>query len=245
MDYLAYQAQIRQLFIEAVTGPENRLDLARAALLIASEQYPGLDILRYVAKLEVMAAAVRPAVTTTDDPTLKIEYLNAYLFEERGFRGNAEEYYDPRNSFLNDVVDRRLGIPITLSIVYMEVGRRVGMPLQGVGMPGHFIMQYAEPEEDIYIDPFNKGRILSRQACEELIQQLYGEPVPFQETFLAPVSKKQILARMLMNLKAIYIHTKDYLKALSVVERLLIIQPDAEQEMKDRAALRNLIRMLN
>jgi regulator of sirC expression with transglutaminase-like and TPR domain len=246
MDHLAYQAQIRQLFIKAVTGPENRLDLARAALLIASEEYPGLDSLRYIAKLEVMAAAVRPAVTTTDDPTLKIEYLNAYLFEERGFRGNAEEYYDPRNSFLNDVVDRRLGIPITLSIIYMEVGRRVGMPLQGVGMPGHFIMKYAEPEEEnIYIDPFNKGRILSRQACEELIQQLYGEPVPFQETFLAPVSKKQILARVLMNLKAIYIHTKDYLKALSVVERLLIIQPDAEQEMKDRAALRNLIRMLN
>jgi regulator of sirC expression with transglutaminase-like and TPR domain len=245
MNHLAYQAQIRQLFTEAVTGPENRLDLGRAALLIASEEYPGLDILRYVAKLEVMAAAVRPAVTTTDDPTLKIEYLNAYLFEERGFRGNAEEYYDPRNSFLNDVVDRGLGIPITLSIVYMEVGRRVGMPLQGVGMPGHFIMQYAEPEEDIYIDPFNRGRMLSRQACEELIQQLYGEPVPFHETFLAPVSKKQILARMLMNLKAIYIQTKDYLKALSVVERLLIIQPDAEQEMKDRAALRNLIRMLN
>jgi regulator of sirC expression with transglutaminase-like and TPR domain len=245
MNHLAYQAQIRQLFTEAVTGPEYRLDLARAALLIASEQYPGLDILRYVAKLEVMAAAVRPAVTTTDDPTLKIEYLNAYLFEERGFRGNAEEYYDPRNSFLNDVVDRGLGIPITLSILYMEVGRRVGMPLQGVGMPGHFIMKYAEPEEDIYIDPFNRGRMLSRQACEELIQQLYGEPVPFHETFLAPVSKKQILARMLMNLKAIYIQTKDYLKALSVVERLLIIQPDAEQEMKDRAALRNLIRMLN
>src|SRR6266850_1134007 len=227
MIHLAYQAQIRQLFIEAMTGPENRLDLARAALLIASEQYPGLDILRYVAKFEVMAAAVRPAVTTTDDPTLKIEYLNAYLFEERGFRGNAEEYYDPRNSFLNDVVDRGLGIPITLSILYMEVGRRVGMP-------GHFIMQYAEPEEDIYIDPFNRGRMLSRQACEELIQQLYGEPVPFHETFLAPVSKKQILARMLMNLKAIYIQAKDYLKALSVVERLLSIQPDAEQEMKDR-----------
>jgi regulator of sirC expression with transglutaminase-like and TPR domain len=245
MDHLAYHAQMRQLFTEAVTGPENRLDLARAALLIASEAYPGLDILRYVAKLEVMAAAVRPTVTTTDDPTLKIESLNAYLFEERGFRGNAEDYYDPRNSFLNDVVDRRLGIPITLSIIYMEVGRRVGMPLQGVGMPGHFIMKYADPGGDIYIDPFNKGRMLSRQACEELIQQLYGEPVPFQEAFLAPVSKKQILARMLMNLKAIYVHTKDYLKALSVVERLLIIQPDVEQEVKDRAALRNLIRMLN
>lgn len=245
MDYLTYQTQIRQLFTEAVNGPENRLDLARTALLIASEAYPGLDILRYVAKLEVMAAAVRSVVTTTDDPALKIESLNAYLFAERGFRGNVEEYYDPRNSFLNDVIDRRLGIPITLSIIYMEVGRRVGMPLQGVGMPGHFIMKYAEPEGDIYIDPFNQGQILSRQACEELIQQLYSEPVPFQETFLAPVSKKQILARMLMNLKAIYMHTKEYLKALSVVERLLIIQPDVEQEMKDRAALRNLIRMLN
>ena len=245
MDHLAYQAQIRQLFTETVSGPENRLDLGRAALFIAGEAYPGLDILRYVAKLEAMAAAVRPGVTTTDAPILKIAHLNTYLFEEWGFRGNTQEYYDPRNSFLNDVIDRRLGIPITLSVVYMEVGRRVGMPLQGVGMPGHFIMKYADPEEDIYIDPFSKGRILSREACEELLQDVYGEPVPFHETFLAPVSKKQILSRMLMNLKAIYIHTKDYLKALSVVERQLIIQPDTEQEVKDRAALRNLIGMLN
>jgi regulator of sirC expression with transglutaminase-like and TPR domain len=245
MDHLAYQAQIRQLFTEAVSGPENRLDLGRAALFIAGEAYPGLDILRYVAKLEAMAAAVRPGVTTTDAPILKIEHLNAYLFEERGFRGNTQEYYDPRNSFLNDVIDRRLGIPITLSVVYMEVGRRVGMPLQGVGMPGHFIMKYADPEEDIYIDPFNRGRILSHEACEELLHDVYGEPVPFQETFLAPVSKKQILSRILMNLKAIYIHTKDYLRALSVVERQLIIQPDTEQEVKDRAALRHLIGMLN
>jgi regulator of sirC expression with transglutaminase-like and TPR domain len=245
MDHLAYQAQIRQLFTEAVSGSENRLDLGRAALFIAGEAYPGLDILRYIAKLEAMAAAVRPGVTTTDAPILKIEHLNTYLFEERGFRGNTQEYYDPRNSFLNDVIDRRLGIPITLSVVYMEVGRRVGMPLQGVGMPGHFILKYADSEEDIYIDPFNRGRILSHEACEELLHDVYGEPVPFQETFLAPVSKKQILSRILMNLKAIYIHTKDYLKALSVVERQLIIQPDTEQEVKDRAALRHLIGMLN
>jgi regulator of sirC expression with transglutaminase-like and TPR domain len=245
MGILAYQALTRRLFTEAVTGPENRLDLGRAALLIASEEYPGLDILRYVAKLEAIAAAVRPGVSTTDDPILKIEHLNWYVFEERGFRGNSQEYYDQRNSFLNDVLDRRLGIPITVSIVYIEVGRRVGMPLQGVGMPGHFIVKYTEPGEGIYIDPFNKGRVLSREACEELIQQVYGEPVPFQEAFLATVTKKQILARLLMNLKAIYIHTKDYLKALSAVERLLIIQPNNEQEVKDRAALRNLIGMLN
>jgi regulator of sirC expression with transglutaminase-like and TPR domain len=245
MDHLAYHAQMRQLFIQAMTAPDNRLDLGRAALLIATEQYPGLDILRYVAKLEVMAAAVRAGVTTTDDPLQKIEHLNAYLFEERRFRGNTQEYYDPRNSFLNEVLDRRLGIPITLSVVYMEVGRRVGMPLQGVGMPGHFLMKYADPEGDIYIDPFNKGRVLSRDACEELLQEMYSEPVAFQEDFLAPVGKKQILSRILMNLKAIYMHNKDYLKALSVVERLLIVQPNIAQEMKDRAALRNLIGMLN
>jgi regulator of sirC expression with transglutaminase-like and TPR domain len=245
MDHLAYQAQMRQLFTEAVNGPENRLDLGRAALFIAGEAYPGLDVLRYVAKLEAMAAAVRPGVTTTDDAITKIEHLNTYLFEERGFRGNTQEYYDPRNSFLNDVLDRRLGIPITLSVVYMEVGRRVGMPLQGVGMPGHFIMKYADAERDLFIDPFSQGRILSRQACAELLQEVYGEPVPFQETFLAPVSKKQILSRILMNLKAIYVHTKEYLKALSIVERQLIIQPNTEQEVKDRAALRNLIAMLN
>jgi regulator of sirC expression with transglutaminase-like and TPR domain len=245
MEHLAYQAHSRQLFTEAVTGPENRLDLGRAALLIASEEYPGLDILRYVARLEAMAAAVRPRVGTTDDPREKIDSLNTYLFEERGFRGNTQQYYDPRNSFLNDVIDRKLGIPITISVVYMEVGRRVEMPLQGVGMPGHFIVKYADAEEDIFIDPFNQGRVLSRQACAELIREMYSEPVPFQEAFLAPVTKKQIIARILMNLKAIYLHTTDHRKALSVVERLLLIQPDAEQEVKDRAALRNLIGMLN
>jgi regulator of sirC expression with transglutaminase-like and TPR domain len=245
MDDWAYQAYSRQLFTEAVTGPESRLDLGRAALLIASEEYPGLDILRYVARLEAMAAAVRPRVGTTEDALEQIEHLNTYLFVERGFRGNSQDYYDPRNSFLNDVLDRKLGIPITISVVYMEVGRRVGMPLQGVGMPGHFIVKYAGPEGDIYIDPFNSGRVLSRQACEELIQQVYGEPVPFQDTFLSAVSKKQILGRILMNLKAIYLHTKQYRKALAAVERLLIIEPSAAQEEKDRAALRNLLSMLN
>jgi regulator of sirC expression with transglutaminase-like and TPR domain len=235
----------RQLFTEMMQGPENHIDLARAALLIASEEYPGLDILRYVAKLEAMAAAVRAHTPDTEEPLSRIEQLNLYMFEERGFRGNSQEYYDPRNSFLNEVIDRQLGIPVTISVVYMEVARRVGLPLQGVGMPGHFIVKYTGPEGDFYLDPFNKGRILSREACEELVQQIYGEPVPFQETFLAPVTKKQIIARILSNLKGIYIQRKQYLKALSVVERLLLIDADAAQELKDRAALRNLIGMLN
>ena len=245
MEHLSYHAASRQLFTEMVTGPESRLDLGRAALLIASEEYPGLDILRYVAKLEVLAANVRPRVAAAEEPLSKLAHLNTYLFEEHGFRGNSVEYYDPRNSFLNEVLDRELGIPITLSVVYMEVGRRVGLPLQGVGMPGHFIVKHAGRSGDIYIDPFNAGRILSQQACAELIQQVYGEPVPLQQTFLAPVTEKQILARMLANLKAIYIQTQHYLKALSVVERLLLINPTAEQEAKDRAGLRHLLGMLN
>jgi regulator of sirC expression with transglutaminase-like and TPR domain len=245
MDYLADRVNSRQLFTEMVQGSESRIDLARAALLIASEEYPGLDILRYVAKLEAMAAAVRGRIVDAEDPLGKIEHLNLYLFDERGFRGNSQEYYDPRNSFLNEVIDRQLGIPITISVVYIEVARRLGLPLQGVGMPGHFIVKHTWSEGDIYIDPFNKGRILSRAACEELIQQIYGEPVPFQETFLATVTKKQILSRILSNLKAIHIQRKQYLNALSVVERLLLINAEAEQELKDRAALRNLIGMLN
>jgi regulator of sirC expression with transglutaminase-like and TPR domain len=245
MDHLAYQANARQLFTEMVQGPEPRIDLGRAALLVASEEYPGLDVLRYVAKLEAMAAAMRRRAFSPHDPLAKIERLNAYLFDELGFRGNSEDYYDPRNSFLNEVLDRRLGIPITVSVVYMEVGRRIELPLQGVGMPGHFIVKYAGPERDIFIDPFNNGRILSYEACEELVQQLYGERIPFQDTLLAAVTKKQILSRLLLNLKAIYMHRKHYLKALSVVERLLLIQPAAEQEAKDRAALRSLIGMLN
>ena len=245
MDHLAFQANARQLFADMVQGSEADIDLGKAALLIASEAYPGLDLLRYVAKLEAMAAAVRPQIAAAEDGLGKIEALNAYLFQELGFRGNPQQYYDVRNSFLNEVLDRKLGIPITISVVYIEVGRRAGMSLHGVGMPGHFIVRYDSPDDVMFIDPFNRGRILSRTACEELIQQIYGEPVPFQETFLATVTAKQLLSRMLGNLKAIYLQEKDYLKALSVVERLLLIQPRAEQELKDRAALRNLIGMLN
>lgn len=245
MDHLAYQVTSRQLFTDMVTGPESGIDLGRAALLIASEEYPGLDILRYVAKLEAMAAAVRRRVADAEDPLITIAHLNAHLFEERGFQGNSQDYYDPRNSFLNEVLDREQGIPITLSVVYMEVGWRIGLPLQGVGMPGHFIVKYAGREGDIYLDPFNRGRRLSQEACEELIQQIHGQPMPFDQTFLAPVTKKQILARMLSNLKAIYIQSQHFLKALSTVERLLLIQPEAEQEAKDRAGLRTLLGMLN
>src|SRR5690606_13169173 len=144
------------------------------------------------------------------------------------------EYYDPRNSFLNEVLDRKLGIPITISVVYIEVGRRAGLPLYGVGMPGHFIVKYDGPDAEIFVDPFNNGRILSRAACAELVQQIYGEPIPFEETFLATVSKKQILSRMLTNLKAVYLQEKRFLKALSVIERLLLIQPRSEQDVKDR-----------
>jgi regulator of sirC expression with transglutaminase-like and TPR domain len=245
MDHLGFQANARQLFTEMVQAAEEDIDLGKAALLIASEEYPGLDLLRYVAKLEAMAAAVRPQLTAAVDGRGRIETLNSYLFQEQQFRGNPQEYYDPRNSFLNEVLDRKLGIPITISVVYIEVGRRVGLPLHGVGMPGHFIVKHDSPDEEIFIDPFNGGRILSRATCAELVQQIYGEPVAFQETFLATVTPRQILARMLGNLKAIYLQEKRYLKALSIVERLLLIQPHAEQELKDRAALRNLIGMLN
>lgn len=245
MEHMAYHAVSRRLFTEMVTGPEDRIDLGRAALVIASEEYPGLDILRYVAKLEAMAAAVRARLIDGQDPLTKIRCLNAYLFGERGFRGNSDSYYDPRNSFLNAVLDRGLGIPITLSVVYMEVGRRIEFPLQGVGMPGHFIVKPVGLEDEIYIDPFNAGRVLSREDCQELVQEMYGEQVPFHATFLEPVTKKHILTRILSNLKALYVQTRQYLKALSVVERLLLIQPTAEQEVKDRAALRNLVSMLN
>jgi regulator of sirC expression with transglutaminase-like and TPR domain len=245
MDDLAYHATMRQLFADLVQQPDERIDLAKAALLIASEEYPGLDVLRYVAKLEAMAAAVRPRLATAQEAHAKIAALNAYVFGEQGFRGNTQRYYDPRNSFLNEVLDRKLGIPITLSVVYMEVGRRAGLPLAGVGMPGHFIVRYDDADDTVFIDPFNRGRILSRQACEELIQQIYGEPIPFQDTFLAAVGTKQILSRMLLNLKAIYLQQRQYLKALSAVERLLLIQPAAEPELKDRAALRRLIGLLN
>ncbi|MBI2369970.1 MAG: tetratricopeptide repeat protein [Deltaproteobacteria bacterium] len=228
---------MRSRFAELVVQPEESLDLALGALLIAQEEYLALDPSRYLHRLDAMAAEVGRRMGPGRDPDHAIGILNAYLFEELGFCGNTEDYYDPRNSFLNEVLDHRRGIPITISLVYIEVARRLALPVVGVGLPGHFIVKYLAPAQEILIDPFNRGAILSLEDCRHKVAEIYGEGATFQREYLAPVTKKQILSRMLHNLKAIYVRDKCYERALAATDRILLITPDALSEVRDRGML--------
>ncbi len=225
----------RVAFAELMQQPEDTIVLSEAALLIAKEEYPGLDIEAYRGRLERMAADVQRLTGTSSDPHRLLAALNDYLFVRQGFRGNAEEYYDPKNSFLNDVLDRRLGIPITLSVLYLDMGSRLELPLYGVGMPGHFLVKYAGGDEELIIDPYGRGSFLSPADCQRILDQVFSGTIRFDPGMLAVVGTRQILRRMLSNLKGLYIKMGADCKALATIERLLILDPAAVGEIRDRA----------
>ncbi len=227
----------RLAFAHLVRQPETAIDLAEATLLIAKEEYPDLDLAAYLSRLDDMGADVRRRVGAIEDPGCLIAELSEHLFRRLGFRGNADNYYDPKNSFLNEVLDRRTGIPITLSAVYMEVARRIGLRLQGVGMPGHFLVKYVGPCEEIVVDPFGAGQIVSPADCQRILDHVFDGKRGFEPGMLAPVGTRQILTRMLTNLKTIYFNAEQYDKALSVVERLVILHPQSACEIRDRGLL--------
>ena len=225
----------------AFVGPdieEDEIDLTRAALLIARAEYPELDIEAYARRIEELAYRVASLVPDINAQGT-IAALNHVLFEDAGLRGNREDYYDPRNSFLNDVLDRGLGIPITLSIVYMEVARRVGFPLAGVGMPGHFLLKhYGGEAHEMLIDCFNHGDILSQQDCQRRLDEIYSGEMALRPEFLHPISPRQILTRMLNNLKTVYLSTRNFRKALPIADLILVIYPCSPEDVKQRALLR-------
>jgi regulator of sirC expression with transglutaminase-like and TPR domain len=230
------QSEARGIFRQMTSG-EDEINLLEAALLIAKEiEYPNLDISKYSNKINSIADEIRGRTMGNTDAFFLVSEINKYLFTEEGFRGNEDDYYDPRNSFLNDVLDRKTGIPIALSVMYMEIGARVALTLSGVGFPGHFIIK-CSAQAEILIDPFNKGRILSEMDCQEMLNRMYAGGVKLKSGFLESVTKKQILTRMLQNLKTIYINFKDYAKALSVVDMLLIIDPYNTSELRDRGLI--------
>ena len=226
--------EARARFAALAAGGEGDLDLARAALYLAAEEYPELDVDAYVGRLDAMARDVADHPLDTPPPLGRLLALNQYLFGEQGFTGNAYNYYDPRNSFLNEVLDRHTGIPITLSVVYLEVGWRLELPLAGVGMPGHFLVGYY-PEGGVqYVDVFNQGTLLGRDDCIARLRAQYGGGFVFQDAHLAPVSKRQILTRMLTNLRHVYSQREDWDRALAAVERSLLLNPDQPSEVRDR-----------
>jgi regulator of sirC expression with transglutaminase-like and TPR domain len=230
----------RERFTQLVSGSEEELDLAEAALLIAQEEHPDMDVAAYLRRLDGLAAAVRARLPQAPEPTDIIDNLNIQLFREEGLTGNESEYYDPRNSFLNEVLDRKRGIPITLSVIYLEVGRRLGLPLVGVGFPGHFLVKYSGADGEMVLDPFAGGAILSREDLVQRLRRMYGDANPFLAQIpqlLAPASKKEILVRMLRNLKGIYLQKNDFARALAASDRILLVAPDLATEVRDRGAV--------
>jgi regulator of sirC expression with transglutaminase-like and TPR domain len=217
--------------------------LAPAALAIAGVEYPALDAGPYLHRLERMgeAAAGRLQRYQGAGHQVHIATLNAYLYEELGFSGNREHYDDPRNSFLNEVFDRRMGIPISLAVVYLEVGRRAGVRLEGVNFPGHFLVRApAEPagsDDDLIIDPFHSGALLSEVDCRHLLRQHVGEEAAFDRTLLATATRQQIVVRMLVNLKRLYVRMRSFPQARAIADLLLAVDPSALSELRDRGLL--------
>jgi len=227
--------EIRTRFAALAAGPDQKIDLAEAALLIAQEEYPDLRIQDYLARLNDLARRARAHIGAVTSAAEQVRRLNHFLFVENGFVGNDERYYDARNSYLNEVLDRRTGIPITLSVVYCEVAKRLGLPVCGVSFPGHFLVKYAGDTE-IIIDAFF-GEVIDQRECERRLVGIYGPEARFDERYLRPASTREILVRMLSNLKEIYVERHDALRALACVERILLLMPDSPTELRDRGIL--------
>jgi regulator of sirC expression with transglutaminase-like and TPR domain len=230
---------IRQ-FAQLMQCEDVEINLAEAALLIARTEYPQLDLRGQLDHLDRLAARVR----TRPDSSFpeNIRALNELLFEVEGFSGDEEEYDDPRNSYLNEVLARKKGIPITLSVVYIEVASRRGIPVVGIGFPGHFLVKYLAEAGEVFIDPFHQGAILSREDCAARLKAQFGEEAELRPEYLAASTPKQVLARMLSNLKGSYFRRRQFSKILPVIELALGIDPASRQELRDRGMVHFLMK---
>ena len=232
-------------FAALLASGESRIDLARACLMIAEDTYPGISIERYLGDLERLALRLRGRMPQTLRAEERVIALNQFLFDDLGYWGNTDDYYDPRNSYLNEVLDRKTGIPITLAILYMEVGRRVGLPLEGVSFPGHFLVRLRVRGGTLILDPFSGGMPQSedelRARLERVIPEGAAAELPVAdlplEQFLEPATNRQILARLLRNLKGIYREAGKPERMLEVLNRMLLVAPEASAELRDRGFL--------
>ena len=224
---------IWEQFVGMAESPDDDIDLATAALLIAATEYPQLDIAHQRGVLDSLAAGAHNRFRDERDALYCINTLSEYLFDEVGFRGDEDDYYDPRNSFLNEVLNRRIGIPITLSLVCIEVGKRLDIPLVGVGMPGHFLLRHLD-EEELFIDPFHRGVLLSEQECAQRMLEVTQAEIAWNSRLLAPINNRDFIARILRNLTGIYWQRQDFRRALMMMDRLVALYPEAARERRDR-----------
>jgi regulator of sirC expression with transglutaminase-like and TPR domain len=230
------EPSVRRRLERLASLPEREIDLGEGALLIAAEEQPGLDPRPWLRRLDDLAADIRPRLEATRGELRRVALLTEYLFHEVGLRGNVDDYYDPRNSLLNQVLQRRLGIPITLSVVCLEVGRRVGVDLVGIGFPGHFLVRHAQ-HSNVLLDPFAGGRLITEEDCGEILERVSGGKVSFDPRLLRPFGPRQILVRMLNNLRAAYLKRGEIPKAISALDRILLLEPEDPGPLRDRGML--------
>lgn len=225
-------------FAALAQTPDPEINLAEGALLIAREHYPDLDCAYWLGYLDELGELAAARMPERGNWTEQITVLNRLLFQELGFTGSDVDTFDPRDSFLNDVLTRKSGIPITLSVVFMEVGRRAGLDIQGISFPGHFLVKMAVEDGEVVIDPYNAGLLLSLDQLQGRLEAVYPDaPRDMLEDFLQGASNKQILARILRNLKTWYLHQEEWNDALSALNRILLLEPDNLVELRERGEL--------
>lgn len=235
MDARDAVAQFSEL-VTLCSAHGRELPLDKSCLLICAVYDASVDVDKYLSRLDDFAAAA----LATADGTSSYAIIGAVLrtlFEEGGFRGNERAYDEPGSGLLASVIERRVGIPITLSIVLMEVSRRIGLPLQGVGLPGHFVVRFPDPTSRLYIDPFRGGAILDIAQCVELVERIYRGRLTWRDEFLTPLGGRGIIKRVLLNLKNSLSHAKDYAAALAATQLRMTVDPSDATELRDRGIL--------
>ncbi|MDR3636870.1 MAG: transglutaminase-like domain-containing protein [Isosphaeraceae bacterium] len=216
---------------------EAETDLFRIALEIARDLYPELDLAHYEQVVSALASRVRERCPARDVPRSILGQINWVLYVEEGFEGDTDNYFDPRNSFLNEVIDRKRGIPISLSVLYAAVARRVGLAMRGVNLPAHFMLRVGTGAEAVFVDPFQGGALLDRRGCEQRITQVLGRPTTLSAAQLAPCNDEQVVARMLRNLKLVYLRADEHASALPIQRRLAALRPGILEEQRDLGML--------
>lgn len=218
---------------------QSKVNIPRAALLFArSIAYTNLDVEYYLRRIEALTDAVRPEVNCWQSLEDRVDALSDFLFYKMDFRGNREDYYDPRNSYLNDVLDRQLGVPISLAVIWITIAQRLGLRAYGIGLPGHFIVGVYEQSgiksgQEILLDPYNSGQRLTVADCDRLVRESTGYQGAFQQKWLMPVTPIDLLARMLNNLCHAYIQREDWRSAIPVIQHLLVTQPEINWHLRD------------
>jgi regulator of sirC expression with transglutaminase-like and TPR domain len=216
---------------------DPQADLVRVGLEIARDAYPHLDPEPYIARVEALVGRARDRCAAVDRTRHVLGQINWILFVEEGFQGNSGDYYDPRNSYLNEVLDRRTGIPISLSVLYWRIATSVGLEVAGVNLPAHFMLRVGQGERTVFIDPFHSGALLDREGCRRQVTRLLGPEVALSDHHLAPCRPTQIVARMLRNLKSIYLQNHEYIAAIPIQRRLAALLEDDPVEQRDLGML--------